>query len=107
MPDQALATLLVRLNIVEKDIVELQTRLENYVPERENRLELSSIREYLARIESDMTQVKESHQTLSQRLTNEQEKQNQLQIKILVGTITTIIGLLGSILVGYITHFFK
>lgn len=106
MSSDPLTVLLFRLTKTEEDVKTLQTRLDLYVPERENDLKLSSIKDTIERIGKDIQDVKESHRTLSAKLTEQQETQNKTQIRVLATTVTTFISILVSVLIGYITHFF-
>jgi hypothetical protein len=95
---QDLSTILYRLDTVEQRVIQLQNQLQLYVPIRENELQLQVITSAVERIESD---VKETKQQVGEM----KDAQDKLQIRVLLGIVTTIVTILSSILVAYITHF--
>jgi predicted house-cleaning noncanonical NTP pyrophosphatase (MazG superfamily) len=110
-------TISFRLSSVEEHIKELQGKLNSYVTERENDLRLKNIADLLNRIVSDIEQVKESNKELNEKIIEQQNNfnsrfsfqqnaQSKTQIRILWGTVSTIIGLLTAVFAGYITHLF-
>jgi len=99
-----------RLDSLEKELSDVKKQLSMYVPLRENDLQLKVIRDTIDRIEQQLTSLEEKilaqEFEMQKREAAAQHSQASLQIKILWGTVSTIIGLLASILVGYITHLF-
>ncbi len=94
---QDLATISYRLNTVEQQVQQLHAQLQLYVPVRENDLQLQAIKSTVDRIETDVSETKK--QVGSMR-----EEQDKLQIRVLLAIVTTIVTILGGVLIGYITH---
>lgn len=90
--------MLYRLNALEQQVAQLHNQLQMYVPVRENELQLQAIKTAVERIEEDVKDTKT-------QVTVMKESQDKLQIRVLLGIVTTIITLLCSILVAYISHF--
>jgi hypothetical protein len=105
-PPDPLTAILFRLTGVEENVKELQTKLNFYVPERENDLKLKNILDSLTHIGGNLQEVKDAYKELSNKLIEQQDNQNKVQIRVLLGAISTVITVLGGVLVGYITHFF-
>lgn len=114
-PDQA--TLTFRIEVLERMVQQLQTQLQQYVPAKENELQLRSIRETVERIEREITNAKQQLTDLNTKLVvseseaqkrdaAQRESQDKLQIRILWGAVSVIITILSLVIVGYITHFF-
>jgi uncharacterized protein (DUF3084 family) len=105
-----LSTINFRLDSLEKELIEVKKQLGMYVPLRENDLQLKIIRETVDRVEKQLASLDEKilaqEFEMQKREAAAQRRQASLQIKILWGTVSTIIGLLTSVLVGYITHLF-
>ncbi len=100
----------LRFLFFERELERIKNQLIMYVPLRENDLQLKDIRETVDRIErqfaimSDKILAQE-HEALLEKAAM-QQKQATLQIKILWGTISTVIGFMTSVFVAYVTHFF-
>lgn len=109
-PDQA--TLLYRIEALERLFHDLQTQLQQYVRSSENNLHLQAIRDTCERIERELglakQQLTKSSEEMANSFANLREEQNRLQIRTLawiVGSIATFISLvLVGILTAYITH---
>jgi transposase len=105
-----LSTVSFRLVSLEKELMEVKKQLNMYVPLRENDLQLKTIHETVDRIEKQLAGLGEKilaqEFEMQKREAAAQRRQASLQIKILWGTVSTIVGLLTSVLVGYITHLF-
>lgn len=99
-------TILFRLGEVEQDVKEIRKDLSAYVPKGENEIEKSRTFELLARIDERLKHAEESTVAIAARVEKAQQEQNILQTRILLGAIGAIFSLIGSVLVGYITHFF-
>jgi hypothetical protein len=95
---QDLSTILYRLDTVEQRVIQLQNQLQLYVPIRENELQLQVITSAVERIESDVKDTK-------QQVGEMKDAQDKLQIRVLLGIVTTIVTILSGILIAYITHF--
>jgi hypothetical protein len=106
-PPDPLTAILFRLTGVEENVKELQTKLNFYVPERENDLKLKNILDSLTHIGGNLQEVKDAYKELSNKLIEQQDNQNKVQIRVLLGAISTVVTALGGVLVGYITHFFR
>lgn len=117
LPDQIIA-ISFRINVLERDITDLKEQFNRYVPIRENDLQLSIIRNTVNRIEQEITEARKQLSELSDKLVKQEkdvqqrdaaqrESQAALQIRVLWGTVSIVIAVLTSILIGYITHFFR
>jgi hypothetical protein len=95
---QDLSTILYRLDTLEQRVTQLHAQLQSYVPVRENELQLQVITSAVERIEED---VKDTKKQVSEM----KEAQDKLQIRVLLGIVTTIVTILSGVLVAYITHF--
>jgi conjugal transfer/entry exclusion protein len=96
---QDFSTMLYRLNALEQQVGQLHNQLQLYVPMRENELQLSAIKSTVERIENDVRSTKV-------QVGEMKDAQDKLQIRVLLGIVTTVATLFGSILVAYISHFF-
>lgn len=96
---QDFATMLYRLNAVEQQVVQLHTQLQLYVPIRENELQLQAIKSTVDRIEDDVKETK--RQVVEMR-----DLQDKLQIRVLIGIVTTVVTILSGTVIAYIAHFF-
>ncbi len=94
---QDLSTIAYRLNTLEQQVQQLHTQLQLYVPVRENELQLQAIKSTVDRIETDVLDTKKQVGAM-------RESQDKLQIRVLLGIITTVVTILGGILIGYVTH---
>ena len=106
-----------RLFVLEKDIGEIKKQLTLYVPLRENDVELKGMRDVVDRIEKEIAEARKQLSDLGTKIIDQdaeaqhliaaqRESQAALQIKVLWGTISLIVGLLTSVFVGYIIHLF-
>ena len=111
-------TIVYRMEVVEREVANLKQQLDRYVPVRENELQLKSIRDTVERIERDVGEAKKQLGEMNTKLQtadretqarDQQQRENlaALQIKVLATVVTTVIGGLVAILVGYITHVFR
>lgn len=96
---QDLATILYRLNFLEQQVSQLHSQLQLYVPVRENELQLQAIKSVVDRIEDDVKDTKT-------QVTAMKEAQDKLQIRVLIGIVTTVVTILSGIVIAYISHFF-
>jgi hypothetical protein len=117
IPDQTPA-ITFRIIALERDVANLKNQLNHYVPIRENDLQLKSIRDTVDRIERELQEARRQLEDVNVKLikqdreaqerdATQRESQAALQIRVLWGTVSTIIVILTSILIGYITHFFR
>ncbi|GCE11150.1 hypothetical protein [Tengunoibacter tsumagoiensis] len=115
-PDPA-TTFVFRLATLEQDVTELKKQLSFYVPTRENELQIKNIRDIVDRIGKDVNDARGQLSELNNKLSLQEseaqkreaelrENQAALQIRVLWGALSLIIGILTSVLVGYVTHFF-
>lgn len=111
-PDQA--TLIYRIESLERLFHDLQQQLQQYVRSSENNLHLQAIRETCERIERELTLAKNQLTDLNTRLVvseseaqkrdaAQRESQDKLQIRILWGAVSVIITILSLVIVGYLT----
>ncbi len=98
--------LLYRVETVEKDIAQVKAQLNQYVPMRENDLRLQSISETVRRIEVEVSDTKKQITEMSTKLAAQRESQDKLQIRVLWGAISLVLGTSSLIVAGYVTHFF-
>lgn len=121
MPD-SITTILYRLETVEKSFQEFKNQLQSYETTRENDLKfreneakLQLINATASRIEIDLRAVKSGMDEIKIDLLlkeNESIKrdaatrasQDKLQIKVLVGILTTVVGVITTLFIFYVTH---
>lgn len=112
---EPVATLLYRLETMEREFTQLKVQLNLYEPTRESDLKIQRINDTVGRIEVELTRCKEKLETMnttliaqdsdSKKRDNEtNENLNKLQIKVLWGIISTVIAVLVGILIGYANH---
>lgn len=106
---------LYRITMIEQDFLQFKQQLQLYETTRENDLKLEAIRMSAHHIEADLLIVKTSQADIHARITlketeslqrdTEAEKsQNMLQIKVLVGILSTISMVIVGVLIFYLTH---
>lgn len=112
---ETLATILYRVTSIEADFARFKEQLKAYDTTRENDLKLERINDTATRMEVELRTVRQNLEDMNTRmLTKEGESkqrdsdtstaQDKLQIKVLVGILTTIIGIVATLLIFYITH---
>lgn len=110
MSEPEIATILYRVEALERQNKDLTTQLDRYVLARENDLRLQTIQASMARMENDVSDTKKQLIDLNVRLSSQkaeqQDAQNKLLIKVLWGAVSLVIVTLLTILTSYITHFF-
>lgn len=110
------ATLIYRIEALERMVQQLQTQLQQYVPAKENELQLRIIKETVERIEREVgnaktqltdlnTKLVASESEAQKRDAAQRESQDRLQIRILWGAVSVVITILSLVIVAYITHF--
>lgn len=106
-----------KIERLEIEVAAIKVQLERYVPVKENELQLRYIKEALERIERDVQLSKGQLEEMTNKVilaereaqkrdSAQRESQDALQIKVLWGTVSTVMAVLIAVLVGYITHFF-
>lgn len=116
-PQEPVATILYRIETMERDVTQLKTQLSLYVPARENDLRTQAINDTVGRIETELIKVKDKLETMNARMAaqsqelqtkdaQQREDQNKLQIRVLWFIVSTVIGILCAVLIAYLTHFF-
>ena len=104
-----------RLESFEKDLLGVKQQLQYYVSAKENDLQLKNIQTTVNRIELEIQDAKNRVDQVNKQLTTqeiEMQKQSselrdslsRLQIRILCGTVSTILTIFTSVLIGYLTH---
>lgn len=104
-----------RLASIETDFSDVKQKLQYYVSVKENDLQLKTIQVTVNRIEQDVQEAKSHIGEMNAQLTAQEldvqkqnaalrESQAALQIRVLWGTVSTILTILTSILIGYLTH---
>jgi hypothetical protein len=104
-----------QLASIEHDFSDMKQKLHYYVSVKENDLQLKGIQTTVDRIEQDVQEAKKHIVEVNALLTVQEmdiqkqnaalrENQAALQIRVLWGTVSTIITILTSILIGYLTH---
>lgn len=96
---QDLSTISYRLDSVERQVLQLHGQLQMYVPQRENDLQLQAIKSTVERIEDDVKQTK-------LQVGEMRDAQDKLQIRVLLGLVTTIVTILSGILIAFVSHYF-
>lgn len=102
-----LTTLQYRIETVERDIQQLKSQFQLYVPSRENDLILQSIKESVKRIEDEVAAMKLQLAVLTGQLSEQEQNAQKLQIRILWGAVSIIITIAVSVLVFYLTHLIR
>lgn len=97
-----------RLLAVEKEVQDLRTQVQTYVPMREHELQLRIIRDAVDRIEKQVTDLA-TQSGMQQKAQNEQQQsQDKLIIRLQWGIISGIVGLvlaiIGGVAIFYFTH---
>lgn len=94
---QDFSTVAYRLQQLELQVQQLHTQLALYVPVRENELQLQSIRATVERIEKDVSTTKD-------QIGEMKDAQDKLQIRVLLGIVTTVVTIFSGILIAYGAH---
>ena len=108
------ATLIYRVETLERLFRELQQQLQQYVRASENELHLQSIKATCERIERELSAAKTELASLNAKLVEseaeaqkrdaaQRESQDKLQIRVLWGAISVVITILSLVIVGYLT----
>lgn len=114
-PPQDQATLVYRIETLERLFRELQQQLNQYVRSSENNLHLESIKSTVERIERELSAAKteltnlntkliETETEAQKRYADQRESQDKLQIRVLWGAISVIITILSLVIVNFLTH---
>jgi hypothetical protein len=104
-----------QLASLEHDLSDVKQKLQYYVSVKENDLQLKGIQTTVNRIEQEVQEAKKHIGEVNTQLTVQEldaqkqnaalrESQAALQIRVLWGTVSTILTILTSILIGYLTH---
>ncbi len=99
-------------------VQQLRDQLSQYVPAKENELQLRSIRETVERIEREVSNAKNQLTDLNTKLavseveaqkrdSAQKESQDKLQIRVLGGIVSIFVAILLSIIAAYATHIFR
>lgn len=114
-PPSDQATLIFRVENLERLFRELQTQLNQYVRSSENELHLQSIKATVERIERELSAAKTELTSLNTKLTEteseaqkrdaaQRESQDKLQIRVLWGAVSTVIAILVGVIIAFFTH---
>lgn len=117
MQPSDLNTISYRLDGIEKQVLHLQGQLQMYVPQRENELQLNRIQDSVRDIRDDVSEIRKQINDMSQKMIDQEraarerdnaqrESQDKMQIRALWFFVSTVIGILGTLLIAYLTHFF-
>lgn len=115
-PPSDQATLIYRIEALERMVQQLQTQLQQYVPAKENELQLRIIKDTVERIEREVssakaeltnlnTKISDSEVKSQERYASQRESQDKLQIRVLWGAVSTVIAILVGVIIAYLTHF--
>jgi hypothetical protein len=115
---QDIGLLLLRIELMEREVKRLSEQLQGYVPARENDLKVQGIQDSVKRIEGDLSEAKRQLVELNSKLTaqeqtaqlrdNEQRaSQDKLQIRVLVGILSTVGGIIVAVIIFYLTHLLR
>jgi hypothetical protein len=110
------ATLIYRIEVLERLFHDLQAQLQQYVRASENNLHLQAIKETVLRIEQELGLAKNQLTELNAKLAvseveaqkrdaAQRESQDKLQIRILWGAVSVVVTILSLVIVNYVTHF--
>lgn len=103
------ATLLYRIEALERLFHDLQQQLQQYVRSSENNLHLQAIRDTCERIERELglakQQITKSSDEMVKEFASLREEQNKLQVKTLTYIVTTIVTIVGLVLVGVVVAY--
>lgn len=88
-----------RMTSLEDLVKKLQEQLKEYVPAKENDVQIRVIHDTVQRIEND---VKDAKTQLSQM----SQQQDKIQIRVLLYIVVTFISIGIAIFVAYLNHFF-
>jgi len=97
---QDLAGVSYRLSAVEQEIKALQAQLGQYVPARENDLQLASIRSTVERIERDVSTASKQLAELNTKMAVQEIASRENQSKLLNRVLWSLVGGGGAIVVG-------
>lgn len=112
---ESIATLIYRIETMERDVAQLKSQLTLYEPTRENDLKLQRINDTVGRIETELGKVKERLESMNTKLTQQEQaarerdsQQREEQAKLVIGTLKWAVGLVVSglllLLGAYFTH---
>lgn len=105
------STMMYRLTSLEQQIKQLQEQLKLYVPAGEHTLQLQNIQTTVARIERDVIEIKtkqgETDKEVRERDEKQREAQAALQIRFLISVVSFVVLIVGGVITGYVTHFFR
>lgn len=111
-------TIAYRITAVEQQLKNIQEQMHQYELARENDLKFQNMKAEVDRLARDQAEIKAEQARINIRITEQdtesqrrdtaqRESQSQLQIRVLATVVTTVIGILTAVLIGYVTHFFK
>lgn len=95
-----------RLVIIERDIVDLRNQIQTYVPMREHELQLRTIQDTADSIKKQVADLTIQMATQAEAQAKQQKSQDQLLIRLQWGIISTVGGLLLSVVAGVAIFFF-
>jgi hypothetical protein len=109
------STISYRLDGLEKQLTLLQGQLHQYVPVRENELQLRSIQDTVRDTRDDVAEIRKQISDMSQKMIEQEkaarerdnqqrESQDKLQIRVLWFIVSSVVVLLSGVLVGFLTH---
>jgi hypothetical protein len=109
------STISYRLDGLEKQLTLLQGQLHQYVPVRENELQLRSIQDSVRDIRDDVSEIRKQIGDMTQKMIEQEkaarerdnqqrESQDKLQIRVLWFIVSSVVVLLSGVLVGFLTH---
>lgn len=107
--------IIYRIESLERMVQQLQTQLQQYVPYKENELQLRSIKDTVERIEREIgiakAQLTDVNNKLAENKLQEQERdskqrqsQSDLQLRFFYYVSTLIGAIIVALLVYYFTH---
>lgn len=108
---QDTSTMLYRIGELERQIHEIREQLKTYVPATVNDIQLQNIQSSLARMERDVVEMKTKQEKVEEEARKRYEQQENtistLQIRFLIAVVTTVVTIIGSIVVSYVGHLFR
>lgn len=114
---QEITAITFRVEVLERDVKRLNDQLQLYVPSSINDLRIQGVQGSVNWIAQEVNEVKRQLVDMNTKLiANEQEaqrrdaaqkaSQDRLQIRVLIGVLTTIVSIASGVLVLFLSHFF-
>jgi chromosome segregation ATPase len=114
LPDQA-ANTAIRIASLEQRVIDIQRQMSEYERSRENELKLQSLRDLIAQIRLEISELRSVQTEINTKITAQamtqqrqsddaRSSQDRLQIRVLISLVSFIATILGGVLIYIITH---